>query len=1124
MQNDESKNDCSCGSSCSPTNKGRLTRRDFVKFTASSAALAASLNSLPAVAGPFTSDDLKHLIPSDKRLDGNWIKALYQRTSPEVYQSSKGQLKYIGMPVGGIGCGQLYLGGDGKLWLWDVFKSNYSREYDHGQRFDAMTLNGHYTKPIAQGERYHRDIGIDLEQGFSVKTRVGQKTDVRPLDIKGFKDIRFRGEYPVGKVTFADADCPVKVNLEAFSPFIPLNVKDSALPATILKYTVENTSDSEVSIQVGGWLENKICPFSGYFPEYLRRNKIHRVGENTVLHMTTVEKPKTEDTKREDVIFEDFEKSDYGHWEVFGQAFGNAPIAKDKVPNYQGDLGIKGEYAVNSHASAGQGQDVSQIGSKDGQTGRLLSPEFTISRKYIRCLIGGGKHPNKTGIRVLIDGKPVCSATGHNNNRMRTEYLNVSSYGGKTARIEIVDLVSGAWGNTGVDHIVFTDVYELNKIENHRGYGTMALTLLGQGLEAKGCAILNPKNPSGHLWQTRQSDKMEAEFSSQLIGGLASAEVTLGPGQKTEATFAVTWFFPYYPGIEGSEMGAIRNAATLKRYYAKHFDSALDVTNYIITDYDRLAGTTLLWNRTWYDSTLPHWLLDRSFISLDCLATQTAHYFDNERFWGWEGVDCCAGTCQHVWNYSQANARIFPKIERDQRANVDFGLALHASGESGHRAENGMGHFTDGQAGTIIRLWREHTTCPDPEYLREVWHSVKKAIQYLIHHDEGRDGILEGAQHNTLDAAWFGPIAWISNVYCAALAAGEQMALEMGDNDFAKTCRTIRTSGSKKLVSDLFDGEYFINKPDPNKKAINSNIGCHIDQILGQSWALQMGLPRIIPQKESVSALRSLWKYNFAPDAGLYDKLHKAIKGARVYADQGEAGMIMCTWPKGGDDKAVPGMAERVENGVTWLGPGGYFDECMTGFEYQVAAHMIYEGDVLSGKQMQSSKPADIDKSLVLKGLAVTRAVHDRYAPHKRNPYNEIECSDHYARAMASYGVFLAACGFAYHGPKGKMTFAPRLSPENFKAAFTAAEGWGTFAQAQKGKTQTVQIELKYGTLDLNQLTIALNKGVRGSDVKVTLDGRKVGVRQDTADGTLIIKMNSTVSIEADTILNIEIK
>jgi len=63
-------------------------------------------------------------------------------------------------------------------------------------------------------------------------------------------------------------------------------------------------------------------------------------------------------------------------------------------------------------------------------------------------------------------------------------------------------------------------------------------------------------------------------------------------------------------------------------------------------------------------------------------------------------------------------------------------------------------------------------------------------------------------------------------------------------------------------------------------------------------------------------------------------------------------------------------------------------------------------------------------------GLAIKFAIHDRYSATKRNPNNEIECSNHYARAMASYGTFIAMGGFEYHhGPKGYIAFSPKLSP-----------------------------------------------------------------------------------------------
>ena len=145
-----------------------------------------------------------------------------------------------------------------------------------------------------------------------------------------------------------------------------------------------------------------------------------------------------------------------------------------------------------------------------------------------------------------------------------------------------------------------------------------------------------------------------------------------------------------------------------------------------------------------------------------------------------------------------------------------------------------------------------------------------------------------------------------------------------------------------------------------------------------------------------------------------------------------------------------------------------YLNECMNGFEHQAAGHMIWEG-------------------LVLEGLAVERAVHDRYDALKRNPWNEIECGNHYARSMASFGVFLAACGYEYHGPKGRLAFAPRVHPEDFRAAFVTAKGWGSFSQKTAAGGQNAAIELKWGSLMLRSLTVATPKawttaGVRLND------------------------------------------
>lgn len=66
------------------------------------------------------------LMPMDKLLSPDWIASLTARGAPSVWKGE--DLPHVGMPVGGIGCGQLYQSGEGRLWLWNTFKSNYDRE------------------------------------------------------------------------------------------------------------------------------------------------------------------------------------------------------------------------------------------------------------------------------------------------------------------------------------------------------------------------------------------------------------------------------------------------------------------------------------------------------------------------------------------------------------------------------------------------------------------------------------------------------------------------------------------------------------------------------------------------------------------------------------------------------------------------------------------------------------------------------------------------------------------------------------------------------------------------------------------------------------------------------------
>ncbi len=163
----------------------------------------------------------------------------------------------------------------------------------------------------------------------------------------------------------------------------------------------------------------------------------------------------------DDILIADFEGADYGDWTVEGEAFGPGP-AKGTLPRQMRVSGYEGEGLVNSFFKG------------DGTTGRLLSPEFTIQRTYLKFLVGGGQHPGKTCMNLLADGKAVRTATGPNDRPGGSEALdwavwNVSELKARTVRLEIVDQAKGGWGHINIDHILQTDtkpeILEMSKRE-----------------------------------------------------------------------------------------------------------------------------------------------------------------------------------------------------------------------------------------------------------------------------------------------------------------------------------------------------------------------------------------------------------------------------------------------------------------------------------------------------------------------------------------------------------------------------------------------------------------------------------------------------------------------------------
>jgi len=120
------------------------------------------------------------ITPTIKDFDSYWADSLIKRGQPLRYTKDNSlNFEYIGMPIGGFATGQLYLGGNGKLWYWDIFNNKGGRDV-RGVR----TYADPYKRSNLKNPAYN-----NIQQGFAIRKSAAGQTQVRTLDRDGFSDI-----------------------------------------------------------------------------------------------------------------------------------------------------------------------------------------------------------------------------------------------------------------------------------------------------------------------------------------------------------------------------------------------------------------------------------------------------------------------------------------------------------------------------------------------------------------------------------------------------------------------------------------------------------------------------------------------------------------------------------------------------------------------------------------------------------------------------------------------------------------------------------------------------------------------------------------------------------------------
>ncbi|MGD0922265.1 MAG: GH116 family glycosyl-hydrolase [Terriglobia bacterium] len=550
----------------------------------------------------------------------------------------------------------------------------------------------------------------------------------------------------------------------------------------------------------------------------------------------------------------------------------------------------------------------------------------------------------------------------------------------------------------------------------------------------------------------------------------------LQPGEAKTVAFLIAWFFPNRYVTWSQPALTIEDRKSkfwLGTMCGNWFKGPLEVAYYVRENFERLTQETRRYRIALYDSTLPFELLDSVSSQASIIRTPTCIWIEDGHLHGFEGCcgastthcgnsGCCPLNCTHVWNYEQSLSRLFPDLERTMR-HTDLEVQQHPSGYIPHRTilpfylprnwgrkiggpENPA---LDGMLGTVLKTYREYRQGAGKEWLSRLWPHVKKLMEYVMNTlDPDGEGVIRGEQPNTYDISIYGPNAFIGSLYLAALRAAEEMARRTGDRKMADRYREVYARGRVNLPREVWNGEYYVQKVNLEKHLeYQYGLGCHADQLLGQWWAHQLDLGYLLPEDQVRTTLDSILKHNWREDFADFRQ------EPRAFASEHDKGLLICTWPKGGRPK-VPTL---------------YSDEVWTGIEYEVAGLLLYEG-------------RDEDAMKILRG------VRARYDGRERSPWNDIECGDHYARAMSSWTLLEAAAGQRYNAAEEFLAFAPNTTPENFRCFFITAAGWGTFDQRISQSAQVETLSARYGRITLRTLEFAC--GGKATKASAMLNGK----------------------------------
>ena len=747
-----------------------------------------------------------------------------------------------GVPLGGIGCGKLEIVTDGSF--------------------------GYYTG----NNNWDRPTGILKGVVAAVFAQVGDKKAARMLRLAGKNEyagvenisgVEYSGWFPTASLKFRDPALPVNVELLAWSPLIPNNIADSALPVACFRFAITNpTKQSGRAVVLMSW--PNIVGWGGS-----SRGKWDDLAGNS--------------QNREDII----KKGDLGALvyekpEMVATQSGKNALGKYALCAVSQDVQVG---AVKSYDAAGETLPFWETFSKTGNTkvempsGEPKEPAGALAiavnlkpreTRYVQFIlvwhfpdhITVHEIRKPTDVFVAVPENVELAFDGKPDTRWSTEHpmLPGEMYQvdmGRECAIARIILDS----RDSPDDYPRGYRIELSNDGNNWRKVAEASRKEAERLQKEGkLEIIFPEERARFIRITQKGKETYWYWSIHEIG----VEDASGKAVPTEDWKATA--FTQKVEIEKKE-------ENVGHYYSKRFKNPLEIARYVAANSDRLLGETMEWQNLARKSNLPSWLklklINCTFSMYACtILTRDGRFVVQESPVDMNGA---TGTMDQRMAAHAFYTQMFPELDenelrlyakcQDLVTPVADGRITHFDGNihdviGDPNVSYGITDWPDLSSSWIMQVLKLYRWTGDKTFVSDMWPHVKRALAWLESADSDGDLIPEGGSTYDYESLPRGAFCYNASCYLGALRAGIHLARIQHDPAAEKVYTERFQSVRQSIMKNLWNGKFFIKHLQP--KTGRKNPNSFIAQLAGDWLSRLSAAGRTLSPEVTDSAIREV--------------------------------------------------------------------------------------------------------------------------------------------------------------------------------------------------------------------------------------------------------------------------